>query len=107
LGVVIVSGEAMKYFNDDGTEFNPNLMSGFELCTTCSKSDDPKSEMVCNLTRADQQGEKVFVCFAYQPISAEIDRKKVLRKLCQQAELGYTEDDLSDPADDDADMILF
>lgn len=97
----------MKYFNDDGTEFNPDLMPTPSLCTTCRKAGDPRQEMVCNLNRADQQGEEVFICFAYQPNSPSIDRKAVLRKLCQQAEVECTEEDLTEPTGNDADVIPF
>ena len=56
-----------KYFNDDGTEFNPDLLPKPSLCTTCKKDSDPAQEVLCNLTRADQQGDEEFQCYAYQP----------------------------------------
>ena len=56
----------MAYFSDDGKEYNPNLYPIPSLCTICKKKDDPKEEVVCNLTRMDQQGEEEFKCFAYE-----------------------------------------
>ncbi len=58
----IISG----FFNDDGTPYNPDLHPIPNLCLTCKKKDDPNEEMICNLTRMDQQGEKEFKCFAYE-----------------------------------------
>lgn len=84
--------ETERYMNDDGTEFNPNLSPLPDLCVTCVRNEDPASEILCNLTRADQQGEKVFICFAYCPTSPTIDRESVLRTLCFQAGLEYSED---------------
>ena len=81
-----------RYVNDDGTEFNPNLISSPDLCATCAYNDDPTYEVPCNLTKADQQGEKVFVCFAYYTTSPNINRESVLRTLCSQAGLVYPED---------------
>ena len=59
------------YFNDDGTEFNPDLMSKQTLCTTCKKDNDISEETLCNLTRVDQHGEETFQCYAYESISEE------------------------------------
>ena len=56
-----------KYFNDDGIEFNPNLIPNPALCTTCRKDHDPTQEILCNLIRADQQDEEEFRCDAYEP----------------------------------------
>lgn len=56
-----------RFFNDDGSEINPELISKPSLCVTCKKDDDPSEEILCILTRADQQDETVFRCFAYEP----------------------------------------
>ena len=56
-----------KYYHDDGTEFNPDLIPKPSICTTCKKDNDPTEEILCNLTRADQQGEEEFQCDAYDP----------------------------------------
>lgn len=57
-----------KYMNDDGTEFNPDLIPKPDLCITCKKDGlSGEEEVLCNLTRADQQGEDEFICEAYEP----------------------------------------
>ena len=60
-----------------------------------------REEMACNLTKSDGQGEDVFLCFAYQPDSPNIDRKAVLRRLCQRSEGECTEEDLDELSEDD------
>jgi hypothetical protein len=57
-----------KYFNDNGTEVNPDLIPKPDLCITCKKDrQSGEEEILCNLTRADQQGESDFRCDAYEP----------------------------------------
>jgi hypothetical protein len=56
-----------RYFDDDGNEMNPNLVSKPPLCISCVKDGDPNEEMLCNLNRLDQQGEGDFRCGAYEP----------------------------------------
>jgi len=57
-----------KYYDDDGTEIKPDLISKPDLCVTCKKDGLlGKEEVPCNLTRADQQGQDDFVCEAYEP----------------------------------------
>ena len=51
------------YF-DDGEKLNSNLISKPDLCTTCGKDDE--EEILCNLNRLDQAGEKEFICYAYE-----------------------------------------
>ena len=56
-----------NYFNDDGTEFNPDLVPKPDLCISCRKDGlSGEEEILCNLTRADQQGEDEFICEAYE-----------------------------------------
>jgi hypothetical protein len=55
------------YWNDDGTEFNPNLVPKPSLCVNCAKDELESEHILCNLTRADQQDEQEFRCFAYRP----------------------------------------
>jgi hypothetical protein len=55
------------YWNDDRTEFNPNLVSKPSLCVNCARDEIESEHILCNLTRADQQDEQEFRCFAYQP----------------------------------------
>ncbi|MHC4750179.1 MAG: hypothetical protein ACYTFW_09925 [Planctomycetota bacterium] len=57
-----------KYFDDDGTEINADLISKPNLCITCKRErQSGEEEILCNLTRADQQGEGEFRCDAYEP----------------------------------------
>ena len=62
----------MPYFNDDGTEFNPDLIPRPALCCICSRAetDDEFEEVLCNLTRADQQYDPEFICYAFRPFGA-------------------------------------
>jgi hypothetical protein len=56
------------YFNDDGTEINPDLIPKPSLCVSCKKNNESgQKEIFCILTRADQQGEREFRCEDYQP----------------------------------------
>lgn len=57
----------MPFYNDDGTEINPDLVPKPDLCVSCKKDDDPREEILCILTRVDQQDEAEFQCFAYAP----------------------------------------
>ena len=103
----MVENEGPGYFNDDGTEFNPGLQPTPDLCVSCVKNEaqDAEEEVVCNLTRADQQGDETFLCFAYEPMSSSIDRETVLRELCEKVGLEYPEND--DDASDDYGPIAF
>jgi hypothetical protein len=57
-----------KYFDDEGNEINPDLISKPDLCITCKKNGlSGEEEILCNLTRADQQGQDEFICDAYEP----------------------------------------
>ncbi len=58
----------MGYFDDDGTEVNPDLFQKPHLCLSCKKDDDPSEEILCNLNRLDQRDEPEFKCFAYECI---------------------------------------
>ncbi len=55
------------FFCDDGTPINPDLIRKPSLCVTCRKDDDPQEEILCTLTRMDQQGEEQFQCDAFEP----------------------------------------
>ena len=57
-----------KFYDDDGTEFNPDLIPKPSLCISCRRDGLREKEIFCNLTRADQQGEYEFICNAYEPI---------------------------------------
>lgn len=54
------------FYDDDGTEVNPDLIPKPGLCLSCKKNDDPNEEMLCALNRLDQRNENDFKCFAYQ-----------------------------------------
>jgi hypothetical protein len=95
----------MRYFNDDGTEFNPDLMPLPDLCASCRKRDNPSQEVLCSLTRADGQNEEVFLCFAYEPESSDVSREAVLRDLCEQAGVDYPDKDIENP--DEPEVIHF
>jgi len=56
----------MPYFNDDGTEVNPDLFPKPQLCLSCKKNDNTDEEILCNLNRLDQQFDSEFKCFAYE-----------------------------------------
>ena len=62
-----------QYFNNNGTDNNPNLVPKPSLCITCKINGLKYEEILCNLTRADQQGEEEFICEAYEPIDANED----------------------------------
>lgn len=54
------------YFDDDGTELNPNLIPKPQLCLSCMKNEDQTQEILCNLNRLDQRNDKEFICYAYE-----------------------------------------
>ena len=56
-----------QFFNDDGTEINPDLVRKPDLCISCKNDEDPSQEVLCILNRHDQQGEDNFQCGAYEP----------------------------------------
>ena len=76
------------YFKDNGTEFNPNLTPKSSLCITCKKEDNPECEILCNLTR-DDQNEDIFICFAYEGIRGISDSKAVLKDMEQYLDRKY------------------
>jgi hypothetical protein len=61
----------MPYYHDDGTEFDPKDLSKPELCLKCRQNNtqDQKEAILCNLTIADQIGEKDFQCDTFQAIA--------------------------------------
>ncbi|SDC54975.1 hypothetical protein [Williamwhitmania taraxaci] len=54
------------YYTDDGVELNPDLFPKPQLCFSCAKDDDPNEEILCNLTRLDENEAPEFICFAYE-----------------------------------------
>ena len=59
----------MPYFDDDGNELNPDLVSKPNLCIRCKKDEllDEDEEILCNLARLDQNDQKEFICYAFVP----------------------------------------
>ncbi len=55
-----------KFYDDDGTEVNPDLIPKPSLCISCRKDEIPGEEILCNLNRMDQQGDDEFICGAYE-----------------------------------------
>jgi len=60
-----------KFYDDAGTEINPDLVPKPDLCISCRKDELRDQEHLCDLTRMDQQGNDVFVCEAYEPKDRE------------------------------------
>ncbi len=60
-----MTDKSQHYRDDDGIEFNPDLVPKPSLCVSCAK--DESEYIFCNLTRADQQDDEEFQCFAYRP----------------------------------------
>ncbi len=56
------------FYDDDGNPIDPNLFPKPALCVSCKKNDDLNDEMVCAMTRLDQQGTTDFECFAYERV---------------------------------------
>jgi len=57
-----------EYFDDDGNEINPDLISKPDLCITCQKNElSGEEKILCNLTRSNQRGRDEFICVAYEP----------------------------------------
>jgi hypothetical protein len=53
------------FFDDDGFEINTELIKKPLLCLTCVNNDNPKEDLLCNMTRYDQTDNDHFKCFAY------------------------------------------
>lgn len=56
------------YYLDDGTEVNPELVKKPSLCIICKNDSDPDEEILCTLTRIDQQDEDEFRCEGFERI---------------------------------------
>lgn len=56
------------YFDDDGNPLNPDLIPKPGLCLICKMNEatDPEENILCNLNRLDQAGEKEFNCGAFE-----------------------------------------
>lgn len=61
-----------KFYNDDGTEDNPDLIPKPSLCISCKKVGlSGEEEILCNLNRMDHLGNDEFVCGAYEPVEED------------------------------------
>ena len=56
------------YYDDDGTEINPDLNPKPGLCLICKKLNDPIEEIPCTLNRVGQRYEDEFKCFAFEKL---------------------------------------
>ena len=56
-----------KFYKDDGTEVNPDLIPKPDLCISCRKDELGEEEAIlCSLARMGQAGESDFQCDAYE-----------------------------------------
>ncbi len=55
----------MPYYDDDGNELDPASIPVPQMCLMCEKKDDLNEEILCNLNRLDQAGERNFKCGAF------------------------------------------
>ena len=56
------------FYNDDGTEVNPDMIPKPNLCLICKKDNDPDEEILCTLNRIDQSDNSEFKCFSFENI---------------------------------------
>lgn len=64
----IVNENGPKFYDDDGTEINPDLIPKPDLCITCRRDEcSGEEQILCTLTRSDQQDEPEFHCEACEP----------------------------------------
>ena len=56
------------FYDDDGTEVNPDLFPKPGLCVICKKLDDPDEEILCTLNRLDQRERAEFKCFEFEKV---------------------------------------
>lgn len=60
--------EINGFYDDDGNKINPSLVKKPGLCLICKKdeNDNPMENILCLMTRHDQQGEEEFICEAFE-----------------------------------------
>jgi hypothetical protein len=64
----MMNGYTPKYFKDDGTEVNPDLIPKPDLCISCRKDGiGGEEDILCILNRMDQQEKPDFKCYVYEP----------------------------------------
>lgn len=53
-----------KFYHDDGTEVNPDLIPKPSLCISCKRDGlTGEEDILCTLNRMDQMGEEEFKCY--------------------------------------------
>lgn len=57
----------MRFHDDDGSGIDPELVRKPGLCLTCRKDGDASEEVLCTLTRAEQEDDEELRCDAYEP----------------------------------------
>jgi hypothetical protein len=60
-----------KFYDDDGTEVNPDLIPKPDLCISCKKDELGSEEVLCDLNRMAQLEKPEFICEAYEPKDQE------------------------------------
>lgn len=60
-----------QHHYDNGNEINPSFVPKPSLCINCKKEELGTEEILCDLTRMDQQGNDEFNCEAYEPRDME------------------------------------
>lgn len=61
----------MGYYNDDGTEVNPEDFPLPILCMSCIRRHREFEKIVCNLHRMGQEKGQKFECPDHVPITSE------------------------------------
>lgn len=61
----------MRYFDDEGTELNPDLYPIPQLCMSCKRKVFPYKEYLCKLNRLGQRKESTFACGDYEQVYQE------------------------------------
>ena len=63
----------MPVYDDDGNEIDMASIAIPDLCKSCEKLLDPNEEILCGLTRLDQQGSNDFKCYAYVNMYGDLE----------------------------------
>lgn len=58
------------FYRDDGTRIDPKNVSKPVLCEKCKRDGiNKEEEILCILTRSDQEGKEGFKCAVFEPKS--------------------------------------
>ncbi len=60
----------MAFYDDDGTKLDPSKITKPNLCCTCRKDGKQSEEILCTLTRFDQDDVEDFICEAFEESNA-------------------------------------